>query len=386
MEYIPPYGSTDPEAPFVDRDTATATRGSSVPAEFFNKIQAELLSVIDAAGLTRDSEALQLALAIQSGRMNYAEPGGTENALTVTLAPAPSVIRAGQHVLLKIATTNSDAMTLNVNGLGAVSIKRTDGGDTVAGDAVAGHMLPVVFDGSVWRIERSVGNNFLPLDGGTMTGPITLPGPPTADLHATTRAYVDHPGFVSVTAATTLTQSQLRKYVEVGGSGSYTIGLPAPAEATTTGGMYWLYNAGSSDKTLSTPSGNFVGPCGKGASTMTLPRGAFVWVIAGFDNWIVVDQSYSFSLITGATTLSPSALGGYIQLGGGSTYTVTLPNPSSFSGASLDIYNAGSIAYTLSTPGGGSFVGPLGSGGSTLSIPPGSYFTLRAGSVNWIVR
>ena len=147
--------------------------------------------------------------------MNYAEPGGTANALTVTLAPAPSVLRAGHCILLKIATTNTGAMTLNVNGLGAVAIKRADGSSTAAGDAIEDEILPVAFDGSVWRIGRDVGDNFLPLAGGTVTGPITLPGPPSEDLHATTRAYVDHPGYVAVTGAVTLTPAQLRKYVEV---------------------------------------------------------------------------------------------------------------------------------------------------------------------------
>lgn len=223
------------------------------------------------------------------------------------------------------------------------------------------------------------------LTGGTVTGPITLPGPPTEDLHATTRAYVDHPGFVSVTAAVTLTQAQLRKYVEVSGAASYTIGLPAPNSATTTGGYYLIYNASSSNKTLSTPSGNFVGPNGTNASTMSLPRGAFVWVMAGFDNWVVLAQTYSYTLLGSATTLTPSALGGYVQLGGATTYTVNLPNPASFSGASLEIYNSGSIGYTLSTPG-GNFVGPEGTDASTKVIMAGQYLMLRAGSVNWIAH
>lgn len=41
----------------------------------------------------------------------------------------------------------------------------------------------------------------LPKSGGTMTGAITLPGNPTADLHASTKAYVD-----SVSGATSITQ------------------------------------------------------------------------------------------------------------------------------------------------------------------------------------
>jgi hypothetical protein len=149
--------------------------------------------------------------------------------------------------------------------------------------------------------------------------------------------------------------------------------------------MFFMYNSSSSDKTLATPSGNFVGPSGTGAATMSLPRNAFVWVIAGFDNWIVVYQSYSYTVIGAATNLQASALNGYVQLGGASTYTVNLPDPASFSGAELEIYNAGGINYTLRTPT-GNFVGPKGSSNQTVVIPPGEYFMLRAGAANWIVH
>lgn len=48
-------------------------------------------------------------------------------------------------------------------------------------------------------------NNYLPLAGGTMTGAITLPGDPTAELQAATKKYVDeHSGKIPVLNGTTL--------------------------------------------------------------------------------------------------------------------------------------------------------------------------------------
>lgn len=41
------------------------------------------------------------------------------------------------------------------------------------------------------QAQAIAGGNFLPLAGGTMTGPITLSGDPTADNHAVNKAYVD---------------------------------------------------------------------------------------------------------------------------------------------------------------------------------------------------
>lgn len=258
-----------------------------------------------------------------------------------------------------------------------------------AGDTMTGALvLPGAPTSALEAATKGyVDDNFLPLaTGGTVNDQIYLPNAPSQDTSAVNRAYVDHPGFVGVSGTITLTQSHIRKYVEVTGSGSYTVTLPAPTStgvAPTTGGYYLIYNAGPSDKTLSTPSGKFVGPSGSGASTLTLPRGAFTWVIAGFSNWVVLYQTYSYTLVTSATTLTASALNGYIQLGGASTYTVTLPDPSNFSGASLEVYNSGSISYTISTPS-GNFVGPSGSAASTKSIAAGEYLHFRAGAANWI--
>ena len=38
----------------------------------------------------------------------------------------------------------------------------------------------------------TINNTYLPLSGGTMTGPITLPGNPTNNLEAATKQYVDN--------------------------------------------------------------------------------------------------------------------------------------------------------------------------------------------------
>jgi hypothetical protein len=47
------------------------------------------------------------------------------------------------------------AATLNVDGLGAVAIKRTDGTALVAGDLVLGQIMEVVYDGAVFRLQRA---------------------------------------------------------------------------------------------------------------------------------------------------------------------------------------------------------------------------------------
>lgn len=93
----------------------------------------------------------KLALDAQSGKWNYALAGGTANALTATLIPTPAALVAGMVVRLKVATTNTGAATLNVNGLGAVSILRGSGDALDAGELVAGDVVSFIYDGAAFR-------------------------------------------------------------------------------------------------------------------------------------------------------------------------------------------------------------------------------------------
>lgn len=51
MKYQPPYGSTDPDASFVDGNPALGIEGSPVPAKAFEHPQRELVDLITRAGL-----------------------------------------------------------------------------------------------------------------------------------------------------------------------------------------------------------------------------------------------------------------------------------------------------------------------------------------------
>lgn len=81
--------------------------------------------------------------------------GGTANALTITNASSPvTALALGQRISLRAAATSTGAATLNVDGLGAVSIVRHDGSATVAGDIVAGRVYDVVYDGTSFQMTR----------------------------------------------------------------------------------------------------------------------------------------------------------------------------------------------------------------------------------------
>jgi hypothetical protein len=153
MKYNAPYGSVDPNASYVDRDTPAAISGSKVPAAAIETVQRELVALISAAGLTPDNADLtQIAKAIQSGKLNYAVATGTSTALIVTLPQVPSAYVAGMVIEVKTASACGGACTINVNGLGAKSIVDANGGALVANSFQAGNMLALIYDGTNFRM------------------------------------------------------------------------------------------------------------------------------------------------------------------------------------------------------------------------------------------
>jgi len=156
MKYVAPYGSSDPNAPYVNGDPSTGQMGSIPPAAAFEHPLRELVALITKSGLTPSELSLvQAAIAIRSGAMNYRAAGGTANALTIALDPAPSdwLDLKGMPLNLLLAATNSGAATLAVSGLsGTKSILRPGGAALVPGDLGAGALLRVMFDGTAFQM------------------------------------------------------------------------------------------------------------------------------------------------------------------------------------------------------------------------------------------
>ena len=109
----------------------------------------QIANAVSASGLViDDTDILRLAKAMRSQAMNYRAAGGTANALTVALDPAPAAWSDlnGMPLRLRIGTTNSGAATLNVNGLGAKNIRTLAGAALSAGDLFAGSIMEFIYD------------------------------------------------------------------------------------------------------------------------------------------------------------------------------------------------------------------------------------------------
>lgn len=93
----------------------------------------------------------KVALDAQSGKWVYVAAGGTGNAITATLDPVPAAYSAGLEAHIKIATANTSAVTVNLNGLGAKSLLSKGGAALVAGDLLPGDIVVIVYDGAAFR-------------------------------------------------------------------------------------------------------------------------------------------------------------------------------------------------------------------------------------------
>ena len=83
--------------------------------------------------------------------------GGTANAQTASLPATPTLV-PGFTVKFTAAASNSGATTFNLNGLGAVGIKKAvPQADLAAGDIVAGGTYWLYYDGALWNLVPSGG-------------------------------------------------------------------------------------------------------------------------------------------------------------------------------------------------------------------------------------
>lgn len=86
---------------------------------------------------------------VQNGSVFYGgTSGGSANAQTVTLSPAIASLTTGQIINYTAGYTNTGAMTLNPNGIGATAVKLETGGDLPAATVVAGQRYAAFYNGT----------------------------------------------------------------------------------------------------------------------------------------------------------------------------------------------------------------------------------------------
>ena len=85
---------------------------------------------------------------LKRGKTVYAADTGAANTYVMALADAPTSYEDGMDIAFKATNANTGASTINVNSLGAISIKRFDGAALLSGDIAAGGMIECRYDGT----------------------------------------------------------------------------------------------------------------------------------------------------------------------------------------------------------------------------------------------
>ena len=146
-----------PQAPFVTNttisSTATNSNNSDIAAALTQSISKDGQTAYTGnqpmggnklTGLGEGSAATDSVNISQlvSGVVNYSAAAGTD---TITITPSPGITAyaIGQRFVIKIANTNTGAVTLNVNSVGAGAVTWPNGTALVAGDLVANAMVEV---------------------------------------------------------------------------------------------------------------------------------------------------------------------------------------------------------------------------------------------------
>lgn len=95
----------------------------------------------------------------QSQATNFAVDTGVVNQFTIALSPAPSALSAilGAPIRVTVAhTTNSTSVSLNVNGLGGVSVRMADGTLPGVGYFVLGALYEFIWNGGFFCVTNAL--------------------------------------------------------------------------------------------------------------------------------------------------------------------------------------------------------------------------------------
>lgn len=86
------------------------------------------------------------------GALDYAITTGSNNAYVLALSPALDAYVAGVPIVFKASFLNTGAATININSLGAVSLKKNGNASLAAGDIQADRLYMICFDGTNMQV------------------------------------------------------------------------------------------------------------------------------------------------------------------------------------------------------------------------------------------
>lgn len=110
------------------------------------------------------------AFDLQQRAFDYAAGGGTSDVITLTLSPAPPSYSQPLSIRFKASGTNTTAVSINVNGLGARDLVKVSAGTLApltAGDLVSGGFYDISYDGTQFVLVSSAAEDTNTISAGS---------------------------------------------------------------------------------------------------------------------------------------------------------------------------------------------------------------------------
>lgn len=193
---------------------------------------------------------------VQNSTYTYAVDAEASDAYAIAIDPAVTAYKEGQHFSFKANTANTGASSLNVNGLGAKTLKKNTDQDTETGDIESGSIVEVRYDGTSFQIVST-----------TATAPITAESDPVVGA-VTGIVKADGGGNISAAVADTDYQSVPVEGAFVDGDKTKLDGIEALADVTdtanvTSAGALMDSEVDADIKTLALPASTTISAFGK---------------------------------------------------------------------------------------------------------------------------
>lgn len=158
------------------------------------------------------------AILTQSGSKLSATASGTDT-YTAAISPAITALVNTMRFFIRFTNANTGAATLNLNGLGAIAIKKAVSTALVAGDILAGQILCLAYDGTNFQI---VGANASGVGGSVSDGDkgdvVVSGGVWIIDNNVVTQAKHASNGFNTLTYASSISVNLANFKTEYNGS------------------------------------------------------------------------------------------------------------------------------------------------------------------------
>lgn len=195
----------------------------------------------------------------QNGSPIYGADSGASDAYAITLSPAPSAYTTGMVINFKANTANTGAATLNVNSLGAKTIKKQNDQDLADNDIEANQIVTVIYDGTNFQMQSQVATS----------SAVSAATQAEQETGSSTTVYVS-PGRQQYHA------SAAKAWVNFNGSGTPAINASYNVTSLTDGTTTWTVNLTTAFSSANYGVAGICQAAGSGGGAIQIPSGGTV--------------------------------------------------------------------------------------------------------------